>query len=217
MDSQRISEFIKQYIPKRDEYLQGLRKSAEEKGIPIIREETEVFIKSLLMLVRPQRILELGTATGYSSIFIAMTANETGIKLSTVDTIENWEPRISEARINIEHAGLGDIINLIEGDALQVMKKLDVPYDLIFIDAAKGQYPDYLEEAMRLTQKGSVIIADNILQDGEIMESKYLVKRRDRTIHKRIRKFLNMIFMDERLATSIVPIGDGITFSTRCI
>ena len=96
------------------------------------------------------------------------------------------------------------------------MRDMKKTYDLVFIDAAKGQYPDYLKEAMRLTRTGSVIIADNILQDGEIMESKFIVERRDRTIHKRIREFLEMVSKDERLETSILPVGDGITFSVRC-
>ena len=147
---------------------------------------------------------------------MAKAAEACGIRLKAIDTVEDWEPRIKEARENIEAYGFGGVINLKTGDALQVMKTLTGPYDLIFIDAAKGQYPDYLEEAVRLTHKGSVILADNILQDGEIMESKFLVERRDRTIHKRIREFLDMVSKDERLETSILPVGDGITFSVRC-
>ena len=96
------------------------------------------------------------------------------------------------------------------------MKKLKEAYDLVFIDAAKGQYPDYLQEAVRLTHKGSVILADNILQGGEILESRFSVERRDRTIHKRLREYLDRVSMDKRLVTSIVPIGDGLTFSVRC-
>lgn len=212
MDSERVSEFIKQYIPAGESGLQKLRDSAEGNNVPVIRRETERFLQTVIMLIRPQRILELGTATGYSAIFMSKAAEE----LEVIDTIEDWKPRISEAAANIEKAGLREKINLIEGDALEVMKKLKEAYDLVFIDAAKGQYPDYLQEAVRLTHKGSVILADNILQGGEILESRFSVERRDRTIHKRLREYLDRVSMDKRLVTSIVPIGDGLTFSVRC-
>ena len=212
MDSGRISEFIKQYGSEREELLQELRKTAVVEGVPIIREETEAFIRTIVTLMKPRSRLELGTATGYSSVMLAL-ADDSGS--SVIDTVEDWEPRIPLAEANIKRAGLSGRINLIHGDALTVMRDLEKTYDLIFIDAAKGQYPDYLKEAMRLTCKGSVIIADNILQDGEIMESKFVVERRDRTIHKRIREFLEALSEDERLETSILPVGDGITFSVR--
>ena len=212
MDSERVSEFIKQYIPAGESGLQKLRDTAEGNNVPVIRSETERFLQTVIMLIRPRRILELGTATGYSAIFMSKAAEE----LEVIDTIEDWKPRISEAAANIEKAGLREKINLIEGDALEVMKKLKEAYDLVFIDAAKGQYPDYLQEAVRLTHKGSVILADNILQGGEILESRFSVERRDRTIHKRLREYLDRVSMDKRLVTSIVPIGDGLTFSVRC-
>ena len=213
MDSERISDFIKQYGSEREDILQRLRKKAEAEGVPIIREETEAFIRAIALLMKPRDILELGTAVGYSSIMLALTDES---HASRIDTVEDWEPRIPLAKANIREAGLAERINLIHGDALEVMRDMKKTYDLVFIDAAKGQYPDYLKEAMRLTCTGSVIIADNILQDGEIMESKFLVERRDRTIHKRIREFLDMVSKDERLETSILPVGDGITFSVRC-
>ncbi|MBR1524980.1 MAG: O-methyltransferase [Lachnospiraceae bacterium] len=213
MDRGRISEFIKQYI-QTDGKLQELRKKASLEGVPVIREETEAFLRCVVVLTKPRRILELGTATGYSSIMMAR-ADES--REAIIDTVEDWEIRIPAAEANIREAGLSGRINLIKGDALEIMKSLDVPYDLVFIDAAKGQYPDYLAETMRLTRKGSVIIADNILQGGEIMESKFIVERRDRTIHKRMREFLDMVSNDERLDTSILPVGDGITFSVRCL
>ena len=211
MDSERVSE-LKQYIPAGGSGLQKLRDTAEGNNVPVIRRETERFLQTVIMLIRPRRILELGTATGYSAIFMSKAAEE----LEVIDTIEDWKPRISEAAANIEKAGLREKINLIEGDALEVMKKLKEAYDLVFIDAAKGQYPDYLQEAVRLTHKGSVILADNILQGGEILESRFSVERRDRTIHKRLREYLDRVSMDKRLVTSIVPIGDGLTFSVRC-
>ena len=211
MDSFRISEFIKQYIPERDDRLQKLRAESEKTGVPVIREETEAFLRAVIALLRPHRILELGTAVGYSAISMLCTADDG----ATIDTIEDWEPRLSEAQANIKEVRLEDRIQLIAGDAFQVMKSMEEPYDLIFIDAAKGQYPDYLDEAIRLTHEGSVIIADNIFQDGEVMESKYIVERRNRTIHKRMREFLDNVSGDDRLVTSILPVGDGIIFSVR--
>lgn len=217
MESERISDFIKHYSYVSDEVLKELRKDAEENGVPIIRAETESFLRMLILLIKPRRILELGTATGYSAIFMERTSEGQEPGLEVIDTIEDWEPRAAEARRNIEKTDHAGKIHLIKGDAAKIMKSLDGPYDLIFIDAAKGQYPEYLSEAMRLTKKGSVILADNIFQEGEMLESKYIVERRDRTIHKRLREYLNRVFADEKLATSIVPVGDGMAFSIRRI
>lgn len=211
MDSGRVSDFIGDFLPSEEGLLREMREYAEADGIPIIRRETAAFLRSIVVMIRPHRILELGTAIGYSSIMMASIGED----IRVIDTIEDWEPRIPLAAKNIEKSGYADKIRLIQGDAIEVMRGMDEPYDMVFIDAAKGQYPDYLAEAMRLTCEGSVIIADNILQDGEIMESKYLVERRDRTIHKRMREFLDAVTSDDRLATSIIPIGDGITLSVR--
>lgn len=217
MDSERISEFIKQYVSSFDEEQGRLRTVSHRNGVPIIREETEGFLLAVLAMIRPRRILELGTATGYSAILMAKACSrysrESGVEV--IDTIEDWKPRSEEASSNIKKSGFSEMINLIEGDAFEIMKGLEAPYDLIFIDAAKGQYPDYLKEAIRLTREGSVIIADNIFQDGDIMESRFLTRRRDRTIHKRLREFLDEAAGDDRLVTSLVPAGDGITVSVR--
>ena len=217
MESERVSDFIKQYLHPKDDVLKDLREAAEAEGVPVIRIETESFLKTLLLLIKPRRVLELGTATGYSAILMARTVEGDDPGPETIDTIEDWEPRIAKARVNIENTGCSEKIRLIKGDAAEIMKTLTKPYDLIFIDAAKGQYPDYFREAMRLTHKGSVILADNIMQDGEILESKYAVARRDRTIHKRMREHLEMLSSDERLETTIIPVGDGMTLSVRRI
>lgn len=217
MDSSRTAEFIKGYIPNKDETLKRLREKAEKDEVPVIRQETEAFLLSVMALLKPRRILELGTATGYSAISMAKAAERytKADQSFVIDTIEDWAPRIPEATANIKEAGEADRINLIEGDALEVIKGMKEPYDLVFIDAAKGQYPDYLKEAVRLTRSGSVIVADNVMLDGEIMESKYIVERRDRTIHKRMREFLRQAALDERLSTSILPVGDGVAFCVR--
>ena len=211
MDDSRVAEFIRSHIKDRDALMTRMKDEARESNVPIVREESGAFILTVMALLKPESVLELGTATGYSAILMAGSCNS----VKKIDTIENWQARIPLARKNIEEAGLSDVISVLEGDALEVMKGLEGPYDMVFIDAAKGQYPDYLEEAIRLTHKGSVIISDNILQDGDILESKFAVERRHRTIHKRLRDFLDRITADEMFTTSIIPIGDGVTFSVR--
>ncbi|MCR5748168.1 MAG: O-methyltransferase [Lachnospiraceae bacterium] len=211
MDTGRISEFINGYLKEPDELLKTIRKECEDEGVPLIRKETEAFIGTVINLLRPKRILELGTAAGYSSIFMMKSSEN----IESIDTIEDWEPRIQKAKKNIAEADKNGVINLIEGDAYKIIKGMNETYDLVFIDAAKGQYPEYLKESIRLTNKGAVIIADNIFQDGDLLESKYIVERRNRTIHKRIREFLDDLMEDKRLLSSILPIGDGVTFSIR--
>lgn len=132
-----------------------------------------------------------------------------------IDTIENYDKRIPIARNNFKRAGKEDCIRLIEGDAMEVLKELEGPYDFIFMDAAKGQYINYLPEILRLMPKGGLLITDNILQEGELVESRYVVTRRDRTIHTRIREYVYELTHNDNLITSIVPIGDGITLSVK--
>ncbi len=211
MDNGRVSEFIRSYIKEKDPLMTKFKEEARENNVPVVREETGAFICTVIALLKPERILELGTATGYSAILMAGSDN----CIKRIDTIENWKARIPVAKEHVKEAGKEDVINIIEGDAYEKMKELTGPYDLVFIDAAKGQYPDYLEETVRLTHPGSVIISDNILQDGEILESKFAVERRNRTIHKRMRAFLDRLIDDDMFTTSIIPIGDGITFSVR--
>ena len=210
MNSRRISDFISLY-DRREGIIADILKEAREADVPVLRDETAMFLETLVAALSPVSVLELGTAVGYSAAVMAKASES----IKRIDTIEDWGPRIPIARENIERAGLRDIITIHEGDALEVMKSLTGPYDLVFIDAAKGQYPDYLGEAMRLTEKGSAIVADNIFCDGDILESRYAVERRDRTIHKRMRDFLDELFSDDRLKSSIVPVGDGITVSVR--
>ena len=212
MDSSRIAEFIRGYEREPNELLRCIREECEENGVPLIKKETAAFLGTVIRLSQPHRVLELGTAAGYSSIYMISC----GDSIERIDTIEDWEPRIPVAMKNIASSGASEKIRLITGDALEVMSGLDEPYDLVLIDAAKGQYPDYLKEAIRLTHRGSVMIADNILQDGDLLESRYIVERRDRTIHKRIREFLDELFGDDRFSTSLLPLGDGVTFSIRC-
>lgn len=188
-----------------------IEKEAIADEVPIIRKEMGNLLKVLLQLVQPERILEVGTAVGYSSILMSENMPEK----CTITTIENYDKRIPVARNNFKRAGKENVITLIEGDALEVLKTLEGPYDFIFMDAAKGQYINYLPDVKRVLRKGGLLISDNILQEGEIVESRYAVTRRNRTIHTRIREYVYELTHSEDFVTSIVPIGDGITLSVK--
>ena len=163
-----------------------IEKEALNDNVPIIRKEMGNLLKVLIALKQPERILEVGTAVGYSSILMSENMPEK----CTITTIENYDKRIPVARNNFKRAGKENVITLIEGDALEVLKTLEGPYDFIFMDAAKGQYINYLPDIKRVLRKGGLLISDNILQEGEIVESRYAVTRRNRTIHTRIREYV---------------------------
>ena len=165
----------------------------------------------LLAVKKPRRILEVGTAVGFSAIFMK-TYNPAEC---TVTTIENYEKRIPIARRNFARAGMQDTVTLIEGDAADVLKELKGPYDMIFMDAAKGQYIRFLPEVLRLLEEDGMLISDNVLQDGDIIESRYIIERRNRTIHRRMRSYLYELTHHAQLVTAILPVGDGITVSSK--
>ena len=192
-------------------FLEELERQALEDRVPIIRKEMQSFLKMMLTATKPASILEVGTAVGYSSILMSENMPEK----CTITTIENYDKRIPVARNNFKRAGKENVITLIEGDALEVLKTLEGPYDFIFMDAAKGQYINYLPDIKRVLRKGGLLISDNILQEGEIVESRYAVTRRNRTIHTRIREYVYELTHTKDFVTSIVPIGDGITLSVK--
>jgi predicted O-methyltransferase YrrM len=171
----------------------------------------ESFLRVLIEIKQPKKILELGTAIGYSAILIAKAMPED----CKITTIENYDKRIPIARENFAKAKLEHKITLLEGDALECLKAIDEEYDFVFMDAAKAQYLNYLEEIMRILPKGGILIADNVLQEGELIQSRYAVERRNRTIHSRMREYLHTVKNMEELETSVIPIGDGITLSVR--
>ena len=192
--------------------MEKIEEQAHIDNVPIIRKEMESFLRVMLYIKKPKRILELGTAVGYSAILMSECIDEDG----KIITIENYEKRIVEAKKNIELSGKGQIIELLEGDATEVMKTLpSQQFDFVFMDAAKAQYIYFLPEVLRLMKKGAVLITDNVLQEGDLIESRFVVERRDRTIHKRMREYLEVVKNHEELETSIVPIGDGITISVK--
>lgn len=212
MDRERIIDFIRSFSVDRDsEQLRCIKNEALRDAVPIIRDETKELLRILLKIKKPKRILEVGTAIGYSSVFMGETTD----KDVTITTIENYPKRIVRARENITMAGMSERITLLEGDATEILKTLQGPYDLIFMDAAKGQYINFLPDIKRLLCQNGILISDNVLQDGDIFESRYGIKRRNHTIHNRMREYLFALTHDNDLSTVILETGDGMTITIK--
>ena len=209
--NERIVDYINSLDKGNSPVCNAIEKEAVADGVPIIRKEMGNLLKVLLLLKQPQKILEVGTAVGYSSILMSENMPEN----CRITTIENYEKRIPVAKNNFKRAGKEEVITLLEGDAMDILKELDGMYDFIFMDAAKGQYINFLPELLRLMPVGGLLISDNVLQEGDIVESRYGVTRRNRTIHTRMREYIYTLTHAEQLETSIVPIGDGITLSVK--
>ena len=192
--------------------LDQIEQEARLDEVPIIRREMQSFLKVLLSMKQPKKILEVGTAVGFSAILMC----EYGPEECHVTTIEKYEKRIPIAKENFRRAGKEAQITFLEGDAMEIMKGLQEEYDFIFMDAAKGQYIHFLPEVMRLLKPQGVLVSDNVLQDGDIIQSHFAVERRNRTIYKRMREYLYELKHNDQLLTSIVPIGDGATVSIKC-
>lgn len=208
---ERVSAYINSLYPGSSGFLEKLEEEARAAHVPVIRRETQSLLRFLIASHRPRNILEVGTAVGFSALF--MSAYAPGD--CRIVTIENNDRRISEARKNFARAGAEERITLLEGEAMEVLESLDGSYDLIFIDAAKGQYPGYFPRVMKVLEEGGLLVSDNVLQGGEIMESRFAVERRNRTIHARMREYLYILTHHEELTTSILPVGDGVTVSVR--
>ncbi len=209
--SDRLSAYLQSLDTGSTDHLEELEESAVSERVPIIRRETQNLIKTLLALSQPKRVLEVGTAVGFSTLLICTY----GPAELHVTTIENYEPRIREARKNFAEAGRQGQITLLEGDAGALLPELEGPFDLIFMDAAKGQYIHWLPELLRLLAPGGLLLSDNVLQEGDILESHFLVERRNRTIHRRMREYLYALTHSDILTTTILPIGDGVTVSVK--
>ncbi|HIX63675.1 MAG TPA: O-methyltransferase [Candidatus Mediterraneibacter colneyensis] len=208
---ERIVTFINSLDTRNSEILETIEKEARESDVPIIRREMQSFLKVLLMLKKPLRVLEVGTAVGFSALLMSEYLPEGG----RITTIENYEKRIPVARENFRRAGKEGQITLIEGDAAEVLKTLTEPYDFIFMDAAKGQYIHYLPDVLRLLSPEGCLVSDNVMQDGDVIESRFAVERRNRTIHARMREYLYELKHREDLVTSIIPLGDGVAVSIK--
>lgn len=210
---ERYTTYLNSLYPDLSPVLSDIRREALEAFVPIIRDETVNLLRTLIKMNRPKNILEVGAAVGFSSCLMAEAAGEA----AKITTIENYEPRIPIAKANIKKAGKEKQITLIEGDAIDVLPTLQGPYDFIFMDAAKGQYINFWPDIKRLISDGGIVVTDNVLQDGDIIESRYAIVRRNRTIHKRMRDYLYELTHDKDFVTTILPLGDGVSISVKGI
>ena len=208
---ERIITFINSMDTENSEILETIEQEALAADVPIIRREMQSFLEVLLLMKKPMRVLEVGTAVGFSALLMSDYLPEGG----HITTIENYEKRIPIARENFRRAGKEDKITLIEGDATEVLAEMEGTFDFIFMDAAKGQYIHYLPNVLRLLSDGGCLVSDNVMQDGDIIESRFAVERRNRTIHSRMRDYLYELKHNSALETSILPVGDGVALSVR--
>jgi len=207
----RMSAFIDSLDRGNTPFLNEIEKYAIETQVPIIRKSMQSLLKFLLAYAKPKNILEVGTAIGFSALLMSEYAPE-GCHITT---IEKYEKRIPIARENFKRAGKEEAITLLEGDATDILHELEGSFDIIFMDAAKGQYINFLPDILRLLAPGGLLISDNVLQDGDIIESRFAVTRRNRTIHARMREYLYELKHHPQLETVVLPVGDGVTLSTK--
>ncbi len=211
MYEDRTDAFLDLISGGKSEFLTELEETARADRVPIIRTAVQHLLKFIITERKPEDILEIGSAIGFSSILMREAGGD-GLRITTIELDED---RANAALQNIEKAGYSDDITLIKGDAAEVIKTLDKEYDIIFLDAAKGQYPFLLSDIKRLLKKGGLLITDNCLQEGDVLESRYAVRRRDRTIHARMREFIREIYHDEDLNTCLMPMADGVALSIK--
>lgn len=208
---ERMLDYILSLDKDESPLIRTIEQEAVRDYVPIIRKESRNLLKVLLKIKKPGRVLEVGTAIGFSAILMGECLPDD----SHITTIEKYEKRIPVARENFKRAGMEEKITLIEGDASEVLKELSGSFDFIFMDAAKGQYIHFFPEVMRLLRSGGILVSDNVLQDGDVVESRYAVVRRNRTIHSRMREYLWTLKHMDGLETIVLPIGDGMTVSVK--
>ena len=202
-----ITTYIHSLEPDGPSWLEQIRSYAEQSGVPVIRREMEPFLRVLLNISRPGKILEIGAGIGYSALFMSSVLPD-----ARIITIENYEPRLADCRRFLEGHGQ---ITLLPGDGAEILRDMEDPVDLVFLDAAKAQYIQMLPDILRLLPPGGILLADNVLQDGELIRSRYITPRRQRTIHSRMREFLWEVKHCPELTASVITIGDGVVLAVR--
>ena len=211
ISDERMASFINSFASPNSDFLDKLERFSLETNVPIVRKEMQSLMKFLLAMKKPLSVLEVGTAIGFSAVLMAENTDPS----CKIITIEKYEKRIPLAKENFAKSGYSDRITLLEGDATDILKELAGTYDLIFMDAAKGQYINFLPDIKRLLAPGGVLLSDNVMQEGDILESRYAVERRNRTIYARMRDYLFELTHDPELETVILDVGDGVTISVR--
>lgn len=205
-----ITSYIRGEIPKRQGILAELEEYAEENAVPIVQPETAKLLEVLSAIKRPERILEVGCAIGYSAILMAQYLDKAG----SITTLE-WDADMAEtARRNIEKAGLSDRITVIQNDAKEVIKNLTGEYDIIFLDGPKAHYIYMLNDCIRLLKKGGILVSDNVLYKGMTADDEHVIRRKI-TIVKRLRRFISAQMQRRELETVILPLGDGVSISVK--
>ncbi len=208
---ERMTAYINSLDMGNTELLDTIETQARRDYVPVIRREMQSFLKVLLALKQPKRILEVGTAVGFSTLLLCEYAPAD----VHITTIEKYEKRIPIAKEHFRLAGREHQITLLEGDASELLATLTGSFDFVFMDAAKGQYIHFLPDVLRLLEEGGILVSDNVLQGGDLIESHYAVERRNRTIHKRMREYLYQLKHTNGLLTTILTIGDGVTVSVK--
>lgn len=211
MIDERMAAFIDSLDKGNTPFLDEIEKYAIETQVPVIRRPMQSLLKFLLAYAKPKQILEVGTAIGFSALLMS----EYGPWDCHITTIEKYDKRISLARENFRKAGVEERITLLEGDAADILGQMEGNYDFILMDAAKGQYIHFLSAVMRLLTPGGLLISDNVLQNGDIIESRFAVTRRNRTIHARMREYLYELKHHPLLETAVLPVGDGVSLSVK--
>ncbi|MEE3482412.1 MAG: O-methyltransferase [Lachnospiraceae bacterium] len=210
MDKERLDVYISTLMPPLPPALAAIERSARKEGIPILRKDSQNLLRLLIAMQQPERILEIGTAVGFSASVMALC--DTNVNITTLELDETAAAR---AETNFKALGLSQRVTLIRGDAAETLRGLTGPFDFVFMDAAKGQYPVYFEEVKRLLSPGGLLVTDNCLQEGTLLESRFAVKRRDRTIHGRMREYLDTVFHDPDFVSNLIDSGDGVLVSKR--
>lgn len=207
-----VTEYINGFYKAESESLSKLRDEAEEKRVPIILKETETFLKTLLLMKKPMKILEIGAAVGYSSSFFAQVCPE-----AKIVTIEKDENIYNTAKANIEKLNFGNQIRICQGDGEEVINKLieegEGPFDFVFIDAAKSHYKRFLNAAVKVCSKDALIVSDNILMKGQTVSDIYDPYGRHKTNIRNMKEYLEYITSAEWLDTSLLSCGDGLALS----
>ena len=210
----RISQFIQSFLPERNTFLEEIRKEALSEAVPILREETAALLRVCLKTKNKPKILELGTAVGYSALVMMDALEGEG----EIVTVENFPPRIEKAKKNFGASPYQNKITLLEGDGSRILEELlekQEQFSFVFLDAAKAQYPLWFPSILKLLSPGGILFCDNILQGELLLESRFYLDRRQRTIHKRMREFLRLLQREQSLESSILPIGDGVSLSIK--
>ena len=212
---ERTEVFLEKYRVPLPPYLADMSRHAGEHNVPIIRRSTGDILRYVLCTVEPDEILEIGTAIGFSALFMKECLSDKNVHITTIEKIE---ARYSQADVNFSKFDKDRCISLIKDDATDVIKRLKdegKKYQVIFLDAAKGQYIYFLPILVELLDVGGVMVADNIFHDGVVMNSRYAVNQRDRTIHDRLREFLAAVTENDKLESLILPVDDGIVVSKK--